>query len=470
MSFDFKNSNNAVLGMTMQKVICDLYGIVPHKNAITQFETSYDRIIAKMVLPTIKKIFKVIGFKPVECLTFAPSNSAKEKFSPHNFILENGATLSIRTNKSGDKVAPRVVGQCGLERFNEHFDQIAGYKIEDKQQIKKVVWDNIHLMIPIFIDYLFVSDYTVWVYSHNKRIKFEIIESNKLVDIDLSRTSFSFTKDLNDWNESTTLKYKEHSLAEIQIHKNRTFKFRFIMSALLKLLKEQKITFETLGITAEKTVCDLFHLKFPLSFYQRYSKKFEKELMPTVKEAFKHLPDAIKHTGSMAGERGGGSKCSYDFILKGNEQLSLKTNTGKMVCPPEVGQPASATCYMYFKDFISEDHIDGDIFKKMVLNNIEKIMPIYISHLFDSDFLLWIYRKETSLQYKIFKKGFAKSMKWQKSLFSFTKEKLEEWNESNTVKYKGISIGEFQVHKARDCYKFRFNLENLEKVVSDNKK
>lgn len=61
-------------------------------------------------------------------------------------------------------------------------------------------------------------------------------------------------------------------------------------------------------------------------------------------------------------------------------------------------------------------------------------------------------------------------MKWQKSLFSFTKEKLEEWNESNTVKYKGISIGEFQVHKARDCYKFRFNLENLEKVVSDNKK
>lgn len=120
MSFDFKNSNNAVLGMTMQKVICDLYGIVPHKNAIAQFESSYDRIIAKMVLPTIKKIFKVIGFKPVECLTCAPSNSAKETFSPHNFILENGATLSIRTNKSGDKVAPRVVGQCGLERFNEH--------------------------------------------------------------------------------------------------------------------------------------------------------------------------------------------------------------------------------------------------------------------------------------------------------------------------------------------------------------
>ena len=40
-------------------------------------------------------------------------------------------------------------------------------------------------------------------------------------------------------------------------------------------------------------------------------------------------------------------------------------------------------------------------------------------------------------------------------------------NFCNTVKYDGISIGEFQVHKNRECFKFRFNLDNFVKVVEN---
>ena len=54
---------------------------------------------------------------------------------------------------------------------------------------------------------------------------------------------------------------------------------------------------------------------------------------------------------------------------------------------------------------------------------------------------------------------------WKKEKFSFTRPTLEEWNESNTVKYDGLSIGEFQVHSNRNCYKFRFNLSNLLKLL-----
>ena len=43
---------------------------------------------------------------------------------------------------------------------------------------------------------------------------------------------------------------------------------------------------------------------------------------------------------------------------------------------------------------------------------------------------------------------------------------LEDWNESNTVKYNNISIGEFQVHNNRQCYKFRFNFKNLIKILN----
>ena len=40
---------------------------------------------------------------------------------------------------------------------------------------------------------------------------------------------------------------------------------------------------------------------------------------------------------------------------------------------------------------------------------------------------------------------------------------FETWNESTTVKYNNVSIGEFQIHKKRDAVKFRFILENLKK-------
>jgi adenine-specific DNA-methyltransferase len=40
------------------------------------------------------------------------------------------------------------------------------------------------------------------------------------------------------------------------------------------------------------------------------------------------------------------------------------------------------------------------------------------------------------------------------------------WNESSTVKYQQNTLGEFQIHKKRDCVKFRFNIINLLKIIN----
>ena len=109
----------------------------------------------------------------------------------------------------------------------------------------------------------------------------------------------------------------------------------------------------------------------------------------------------------------------------------------------------------------------GDAFKEMVLTRIADMMPIYVEHLLDSDYLLWIYKKKDRYEYKIFASDFAKNMTWDCNAFTFTKPTIAEWNESNTLKYNGVSIGEFQVHKARSCFKFRFNMENFEKIVRE---
>ena len=102
------------------------------------------------------------------------------------------------------------------------------------------------------------------------------------------------------------------------------------------------------------------------------------------------------------------------------------------------------------------------------VDHISEIMPIYVNHLLDSDYLLWIRENSETYDYKIYKKDFAKNYTWEKNCFSFTRPSIDEWNESNTVKYKDISIGEFQVHKSRSCFKFRFNMENFDMLIQGN--
>lgn len=460
--------NTAELGITIQKIICDIYSVTIPDEAKNQFEANYNPELKQYLIPLVKSLFFEIGSTPVQCLTYTYSGKTNETKSPHNFILSNGSTFSIRSNKNGDKIAPRVVGQAGIQVFNDNFEDILGYKIENKNEIKKAVFDNIHMMMPTFIDYIFISDFTVWVQTDpndEHKYSYTIFDKSKTVDMSFERNYFSFTRDLSTWNESTTLKYKNKSIAEIQIHKNRSFKFRFIMNALSELLISERTTTETFGITAEKTICDIFHLEIPESYAGRYSPSIENSLRSIVIESFTHLPKPIESTGSLPGERGKNSKCSYDFLLEGNKTLSLKTNTGNMICPPEVGQPGAETCYLYFSDFVDSDHIDELIFKEMVLEHVKDIFPVYVEHLFDSDYLLWLFKKNDEYQFKIFNHDYATNFVWEEDLFSFTRPTLEEWNESNTLKYDGLSIGEFQVHKNRDSYKFRFNMDNFSKLI-----
>ena len=73
-------------------------------------------------------------------------------------------------------------------------------------------------------------------------------------------------------------------------------------------------------------------------------------------------------------------------------------------------------------------------FKDKVFNSIDKMLPIFIEHMFDSNYLLWIYSKNDEFEYKILDMDFAKNIDWDYSKISFTKQTLEEWNESNTLK------------------------------------
>ena len=459
--------NNADYGMSLQQIICNEYGLFVNETAAQQFSANYNSQYYEELQPLSHEIFNQLGAQPIELLTYTKKLiNNKQTTCAHNFLLSNGETLSIRTTKTSNKIAPRTIGQGGFNVLNDYFSDINGKSVKSQEEVREMIFNHIHEMLPIFIDCLFQSDYTVLI-NRNLLSKIIIIKAKDLGQFSFDRKEFSFTRDLSLWTESTTLKYNGKSIAEIQTHRERTFKFRFLVSAIPEWIQLVKVNNETLGISAEAAICKYFRIKQPLSFASRSSGKIISDLIPVIDEAFKGIPKVIKHTGSEAGARGAQSKCPYDFVLDGNLTLSLKTNKGKMVCPPEVGQPSADTCFKYFKHFLpsGSESMTNESFKNMVFNHIEEMIPIYFDHLFDSNFLLWIYQDKEHYNYKVIDQQNIQSFKWIPSKFSFTKSDTHSWNESNTVKYDGVTIGEFQIHTHRSCFKFRFHLANLLELI-----
>lgn len=207
---------------------------------------------------------------------------------------------------------------------------------------------------------------------------------------------------------------------------------------------------------AEQTIVDLLLKKDSIR------KIFEKENIPA---PIQHI--AEKHN-------------PVDFLLMGNKTLSVKTNQGELgkVAPQRIGQPTAETYFNYLvshvegfclKDELAEegraDNYEGraHIFKKYTLEHPAEVVDMYWRNLFDCDYYIHLYNLAYRLNplgnYIVLDK--AAPPVWDATKFSFTQERVIYWNESNTLKYCGISVGEFQVHRNRNCFKFRFNMKGV---------
>ena len=173
-----------------------------------------------------------------------------------------------------------------------------------------------------------------------------------------------------------------------------------------------------------------------------------------------------------------------DFILQGGKTLSVKTNQeglGK-VAPQIIGQPTAETYFSYLekrfngfslKSALADENLTDTyknrsyIFKKISMNNTVAVVNMYWENLFDCDYYLHLFNLDNYSNplnnYVVLEK--EQPPAWDNEGFSFT-QSLRSWNESNTLKYHGISIGEFQVHRNRNCFKFRFNMKGIMELFS----
>lgn len=227
---------------------------------------------------------------------------------------------------------------------------------------------------------------------------------------------------------------------------------------------------EEIGVSAEIAIADYFQLAVDPAYRLRGRQAVIESILSVVEPAFRinKIPRPLRHVA--AGQN------PVDFSLVGGQTLSVKTNQKKLgkVAPQKVGQASSKTFFLFFSSIFSNVIVPQDypgrvsLFKSQVFISIDKMLAIYWANLFDCDFLIYLHDildKNTQLAerpgYIVLSK--RDSPDWDINQISFTKSLLN-WNESNTVKYHGVTIGEFQIHNNRDNFKFRFNMAGLEKL------
>lgn len=217
-------------------------------------------------------------------------------------------------------------------------------------------------------------------------------------------------------------------------------------------------TNESLGVTLEQQLCLINQIKYPQSLNSRSLNSYHLDLKMVLKQFFKDYPQIrlTKYLGS--------NQNIVDFLLIDGSTLSVKSNkVNSKVCPARIGQLSKKR---FFEEFGLPQNTDIKDLKVFIFQNIFQLTFKYYQNLFVSDFILWVYKQKNQFYYSfIDRKNVYPYPFYKKEYFFFTRT-VENWNESVTLKYKNVSIGEFQIHKNRDCIKFRFHLKNLLNFLS----
>lgn len=236
------------------------------------------------------------------------------------------------------------------------------------------------------------------------------------------------------------------------------------------------ITNETYGISCEIAIADAFGVPVSPEYRMRGENKIIQLVQPYVVNIFNcyGIPAPISHCAE--------KQNPVDFILRDNSTLSIKSNMKDLgkVAPQNIGQPTAETFFDYFTaEFFQDEGIEfpfqgvefvdekekKQMFKNFALNYPEILIREYWINLFHTDHYLHFYNLANGQVKYIYLTKLAVP-NFDKRLFTFTKE-IGNWNESTTIKYNGISIGEFQVHTNRNCLKFRFNMKKLLKAFEN---
>lgn len=229
---------------------------------------------------------------------------------------------------------------------------------------------------------------------------------------------------------------------------------------------------EQVGLAAEIAIADMYSVQIDTDYRKRTSTDLINTLTPVLKGFFeaKNIPLPVSHIALR--------KNPVDFLLLNQKTLSVKSNmrSGGKIAPQNIGQSSSKTFWKRLPglvDGFKPEEISyeesRERFKKLVFDKKEVLLKAYWENLFDTDYMIYVNNvlenNSDSLTNKpnVFLYEKSQSPDWNKGDLSFSKN-ITDWNESCTIRYNKISIGEWQIHNNRDNFKFRFNMPGLIKA------
>ncbi|MBR1891056.1 MAG: hypothetical protein IJ811_01005 [Clostridia bacterium] len=239
---------------------------------------------------------------------------------------------------------------------------------------------------------------------------------------------------------------------------------------------------ESIGIAAEVAIAKTFNVKINPDYELRAEPGISEFLLGEnyIKKIFEKekIPTPVSHIAERQNP--------IDFILDDNKTLSVKTNQNQIgkAAPQHIGQPTNQTYFNFIesqgvipeftlKTYLANNNLTDTtenrkfVFKKISIEHIDVLINMYWKNIFECDYLLLLYNLENHANpldnYRLFGK-YGNLPNWDKTLFSFTRT-LSTWKESTTLKYNGVSIGEFQAHNNRNCLKFRFIMKGIMKLL-----
>tara|TARA_X000001036_G_C20562236_1_gene758959 strand:- start:82 stop:879 length:798 start_codon:yes stop_codon:yes gene_type:complete len=224
-----------------------------------------------------------------------------------------------------------------------------------------------------------------------------------------------------------------------------------------------KITNETIGMSAEKYICDAFNLPCDIESYRiddNCIEKMHKSNIINVLEERNILP--TKHIGKKNGP--------IDFEAN-DKTLSIKTLKRKQgkICP-QGGQPTYKSFDKKWNLIEQTNNLDRLHSNQIRWQWIKKNIGLFLNHqrnnTFCCDYLLLISDCEKNPKAELLEN---KNYNFSKIDIEFTREKYEEkiregkrpaefsTTAKGIINGKNVSIGEFQFHKnSRTEVKFRF--------------
>jgi hypothetical protein len=200
---------------------------------------------------------------------------------------------------------------------------------------------------------------------------------------------------------------------------------------------------ETVGISAEVAIIELFNTRTSDSYEERYLNRADRQIVehlkPVISAAFRNCAGyPVCHVAERQNP--------IDFHLSNGQTLSVKTNIRSpyKVAPERIGQPTDVSYFEYFGEFLPLPVIPDDywgrriLFKEISVAYIGDIISHYWENLFNCDYLLWIYDvldkrgRFIETKYRIIQQAPVPGFNSEYFDFSHLK-KNKIWNESSTL-------------------------------------